>query len=56
MYQMKARCSMLHKLMPEARDKTISDTAKSAVREIVKYDLFGYQAFEATNTQKKGSL
>ncbi len=41
MYQMKARCSMLHKLMPEARDKTISDTAKSAVREIVKYDLFG---------------
>ncbi|KGQ42869.1 translocation protein TolB precursor [Gallibacterium anatis] len=54
MYQMKARCSMLHKLMPEARDKTISDTAKSAVREIVKYDLFGYQAFEGNKYTEKG--
>lgn len=57
MYQLKARCSMLHKLMLEPRNKSesISDTAKSAVREIAKYDLFGYESFEGNKYTEKGN-
>ena len=51
LYQMKARCSMLHRLIGEPKTKAdreagkITDTAKSAVREIAKFDLFGWQQF-----------
>lgn len=57
MYQMKARCSMLHRLLTEPRSKseTISATAKSAVREIIKFDLFGYQAFDGNKYTEKGN-
>ncbi|MGQ0285812.1 translocation protein TolB precursor [Pasteurellaceae bacterium 22721_9_1] len=61
MYQMKARCSMLHKLLGEPKSKAdkeagkITETAKSAVREIVKYDLFGYQSFEGNKYTEKGN-
>ncbi|QLD33205.1 translocation protein TolB precursor [Mannheimia varigena] len=61
MYQFKPRCSMLHQLMSEPRTKAdkeagkISDTAKSAVREIAKYDLFGYQSFDGNKYTEKGN-
>lgn len=57
MYQMKARCSMLYRLLPEpkAKSETISATAKSAVREIVKFDLFGYQSFDGNKYTEKGN-
>lgn len=61
MYKFKPRCSMLHQLMSEPRTKAdreaglISDTAKSAVREIAKYDLFGYQSFEGNKYTAKGN-
>ncbi len=55
MYQFKARCSGLADLMPQKRGgEGLSDTAKSAVRKIAKFDLFGYQDLKATNTPKKG--
>lgn len=57
MYQMKARCSMLHRLLPEPKAKSaaISATAKSAVREIAKFDLFGYQPFDGNKYTEKGN-
>ena len=53
---MKARCSMLHRLLSEPKSKSekISASAKSAVREIAKYDLFGYQSFEGCKFTEKG--
>ena len=56
MYRMKARCSMLSRLLPEPKNKSdlISATAKSAVREIAKLDLFGYQSFEGNKYTEKG--
>lgn len=56
MYQLKARCSMLHRLLSEPKSKSekISSSAKSAVREIAKYDLFGYQSFEGCKFTEKG--
>lgn len=56
MYRMKARCSMLHRLLSEPKSKSekISASAKSAVREIAKYDLFGYQSFEGCKFTEKG--
>ena len=55
MYRMKARCSMLSRLLPEPKgDAKISATAKSAVREIAKFDLFGYQSFEGNKYTEKG--
>lgn len=60
MYQFKPRCSMLHQLMSEPRTKAreagmISDTAKATVREIAKYDLFGYQSFDGNKYTAKGN-
>lgn len=57
MYRMKARCSMLHRLLPEPKTKSdiISATAKSAVREMVKFDLFGYQSFDGNKYTEKGN-
>ncbi|MDA5614386.1 translocation protein TolB precursor, partial [Pasteurella multocida] len=55
------RCSILHRLIGEPKTKAdketgkITETAKSAVREIVKFDLFGYESFEGNKYTKKGN-
>ena len=55
MYKLKARCSGLYDLMVKPKSGSgISATAKSAVRKIVKYDLFGYQDFEGNKYTEKG--
>ncbi|OOF45161.1 translocation protein TolB precursor, partial [Rodentibacter trehalosifermentans] len=55
--QFKARCSGLADLMPQKRGgEGLSDTAKSAVRKIAKFDLFGYQDFEGNKYTEKGNL
>lgn len=56
LYQMKARCSMLSKLITEPKNKSdkISQSAKSAVREIAKLDLFGYRSFDGNKYTEKG--
>ena len=55
MNQLKARCSGLADLMVKPKcGNGISATAKSAVRKIVKYDLFGYQDFEGNKYTEKG--
>ena len=62
LYQMKARCSMLHRLIGEPKTKAnreagkITDTAKSAVRVIAKFDLFGWQQFEGNKFTEKGLM
>ncbi|QNS16214.1 translocation protein TolB precursor [Mannheimia bovis] len=61
MYKFKPRCSMLHLLMSEPRTKAdkeagkISDTAKATVREMAKFDLFGYQSFDGNKYTAKGN-
>ena len=47
---------MLHRLLTEPKSKSekISFSAKSAVREIAKYDLFGYQSFDGCKFTEKG--
>ncbi|HDR1874459.1 TPA: translocation protein TolB precursor [Pasteurella multocida] len=61
MYNLKVRCSMLHRLIGEPKTKAdkeagkITETAKSAVREIVKFDLFGYESFEGNKYTQKGN-
>lgn len=61
LYHLKVRCSSLHKIIGEPKSKAdkeagkLTDTAKSAIREIVKFDLFGYQAFEGNKYTKKGN-
>ncbi|OEM18036.1 translocation protein TolB precursor [Escherichia coli] len=61
MYNLKVRCSMLHRLIGEPKTKAdkeagkITETAKSAVREIVKLDLFGYESFEGNKYTQKGN-
>ena len=56
MYHFKSRCSALADLMPEPKNKndSISATAKSAVRKVAKFDLFGYQDFEGNKYTEKG--
>lgn len=55
MYKLKARCSGLADLMVKPKSGNgISATAKSAVRKIVKFDLFGYQDFEGNKYTEKG--
>lgn len=55
MYQLKARCSGLADLMVKPKSGNgISATAKSAVRKIVKFDLFGYRDFEENKYTEKG--
>lgn len=52
---------MLHQLMSEPKSKAdkeagkISDTAKAAVREMAKFDLFGYQSFDGNKYTNKGN-
>ncbi|MDY0685681.1 translocation protein TolB precursor [Pasteurella multocida] len=61
MYNLKVRCSMLHRLIGEPKTKAdkeagkLTETAKSAVREIVKFDLFGYESFEGNKYTRKGN-
>lgn len=61
LYQFKVRCSSLHKIIGEPKSKAdkeagkLTDTAKSAVRECVKFDLFGYQSFEGNKFTRKGN-
>ncbi|MDO4698337.1 MAG: translocation protein TolB precursor [Pasteurellaceae bacterium] len=61
LYQLKVRCSALHKIIGEPKNKAdreagkLTDTAKSAVREFAKFDLFGYQAFDGNKYTQKGN-
>ncbi len=61
LYQLKVRCSSLHKIIGEPKSKAdkeagkLTDTAKSAVREMAKFDLFGYNAFEGNKYTQKGN-
>ena len=52
------RCSSLHKLIGDGRSKAavISDTAKSAIRDIVKEDLYGFRSFTGNQYTVKGNL
>jgi len=52
------RCSSLHKLIGDGRSKAavISDTAKSAIRDIVKEDLYGFRSFTGNQYTRKGNL
>ena len=52
------RCSSLHKLISDGRSKAavISDTAKSAIRDIVKEDLYGFRSFTGNQYTQKGNL
>lgn len=52
------RCSSLHKLIGDGRSKAavISDTAKSAIRDIVKEDLYGFRSFTGNQYAAKGNL
>lgn len=52
------RCSSLHKLIGDGRSKAavISDTAKSAIRDIVKEDLYGFRSFTGNKYTQKGNL
>ena len=52
------RCSSLHKLIGDGRSKAavISDTAKSAIRDIVKEDLYGFRSFTGNQYTQKGNL
>ncbi|MDH1069525.1 hypothetical protein N5B96_08515 [Acinetobacter johnsonii] len=52
------RCSSLHNLIGDGRSKAavISDTAKSAIRDIVKEDLYGFRSFTGNQYTQKGNL
>ncbi len=52
------RCSSLHKLIGDGRSKAavISDTAKSAIRDIVKEDLYRFRSFTGNQYTAKGNL
>ncbi len=52
------RCSSLHKLIGDGRSKAavISDTAKSAIRDIVKEDLYRFRSFTGNQYTMKGNL
>lgn len=52
------RCSSLHKLIGDGRSKAavISDTAKSAIRDVVKEDLYGFRSFTGNQYTAKGNM
>lgn len=52
------RCSSLHKLIGDGRSKAavISDTAKSAICDIVKEDLYNFRSFTGNQYTAKGNL
>lgn len=61
LYKLKARCSSLSQFIGEPKSKAdkeagkLTETAKSAVRNQIKLDLFGYQSFEGNKQTKKGN-
>ena len=52
------RCSSLHKLIGDGRSKAavINDTAKAAIRDIVKEDLYSFRSFTGNQYTQKGNL
>ena len=61
LYKLKVRCSSLHKIIGEPKSEAdkkagkLTETAKSAVREMAKLDLFGYQSFDGNKYTIKGN-
>lgn len=61
LFKLKARCSSLSQFIGEPKSKAdkeagkLTETAKSAVRNQIKLDLFGYQSFEGNKQTKKGN-
>lgn len=52
------RCSSLHKLIgsPKSKGEALTETAKSAIRDIVKEDLYGFRSFTGNQYTAKGNL
>ena len=52
------RASSVHKLItaPRSKSEVLSEKAKSAIRDIAKQDLFGFQSFTGNQATKKGNL
>ena len=61
-HKLKVRCSSLSKIMSEPREKSkkekneLSETAKTAIREMFRYDMFGFQKFEGSKETEKGHI
>ncbi|QLB20043.1 translocation protein TolB precursor [Vespertiliibacter pulmonis] len=61
LFKLKARCSSLSQFIGEPKSKAdkeagkLTNTAKSAVRDKIKLDLFGYQSFEGNKQTQKGN-
>ena len=61
-HKLKIRCSSLSKIMSEPRGKSkkekkeLSETAKTAIREMFRYDMFGFQKFEGSKETEKGHI
>ena len=61
-HKLKVRCSSLSKIMSEPREKSkkekneLSETAKTAIREMFRYDMFGFQKFEGRKETEKGHI
>jgi len=57
-YQLKVRCSSIADIIgipkTKAQQNELTQTAKSAVRKMAKYDLFGYQDFDGNKYTEKG--
>lgn len=52
------RCSSLHNLIgePRLKSQTLSDTAKGAIRNMVKEDLYGFKSFKGNEKTQKGNM
>lgn len=52
------RASSVHKLItaPRTKSEVLSATAKSAIRDIAKQDIFGFTSFKGNNATEKGIL
>lgn len=50
------RCSSLHLIIGQSKTKgeVLSQTAKSAIREMVKHDLYGFSSFKGSKYTNKG--
>lgn len=59
-HKLKVRCSSLSKIMSEPREKSkkneLSETAKASVREMLRYDMFGFQKFDGSKETEKGHI
>lgn len=54
-YKLKVRCSSLSKIMTGKKD-ALSDTAKTAIREMFRYDMFGFKKFDGSKETEKGNI